>query len=317
MIRTLALAAAFAAAAVSAPLSAQAQTVGLDTTKGGATAQISTALAAVITKGSDLMVRPQEMANTSQYLPLVDSGRLDFGIANYPQTAFAITGTGMSEGQPNPNIVMVATLVPFNAGLLVPSSLGITDIAGLKGKRVPRFPAGSLGDTVISAVLSTAGLTYDDVVSVPTANFPAMFQGVKDGVTDVTIAAIGSKPTFDIEAALGGVTFLNLKEGDGKVLDAAMPGTRLRYWKGRPAAPGANDDTVVFYYAYTLFANKDVSDEVVTKVVTALWEGEEGLKANGPLWAEYDPAKLAQVGALPYHPAAEAFYKEKGVWASE
>ena len=314
MLRTLALAAAFAAAAVTG---AQAQTVGLGTTKGGATAQISTALASVISGGSDLMVRPQALANTSQYLPLVDSGRLDFGIANYPQTSYAINGTGMSEGQPNPNIQMVATLVPFNAGLLVPSSLGITDIAGLAGKRVPRFPAGSLGDTVISAVPATAGLTYDDVESVPTANFPAMFQGVKDGTTDVTIAAIGSKPTFDIEAALGGVTFLNLKEGDGEVLDAALPGTKLRYWKGRKAAPGANDDTVVFYYPYTLFANKDVSDEVVTKVLTALYEGEAALKANGPLWAEFTPEGMAEVGSLPYHPAAIAYYESKGIWAGE
>lgn len=314
MIKRLAFAAVIAAAFAGA---AQAQTIGLGTTNGGATAQISTALASVISNGSDLRVRPQALANTSQYLPLVDTGRLDFGIANYPQTAFAMSGTGMSEGRPNPNIEMVATLVPFNAGLLVPSSLGITDIAGLKGKRVPRFPAGSLGDFVIAASLSTAGLTYDDVESVPTANFPAMFQGVKDGITDVTIAAIGSKPTFDIEASVGGVAFLNFKAGDEAVLAKAMPGTHLRYWKGRKAVPGANDDTVVFYYAYTLFANKDVADDVVTKVLTALYEGEAELKANGPLWAEFDPAGLAEVGTLTYHPAAVAFYKSKGIWQGE
>lgn len=314
MIRSIALAAGLALCAAGA----HAQPVALGTTKGGATAQISNALAAVISDGSDLMVRPQALANTSQYIPLVDSGRVEFGIANAPQTSFAISGTGLSEGQPNPNIVAVAKLIPFNVGLLVPSSLGISDIAGLAGKRVPRFPAGSLGDLVIKTNLETAGLTYDDVVSVPVANFPAMFQGVKDGTTDVTIAAVGSKPTFDIEASVGGVTFLNLKEDDAELLDERLPGTKLLYWKGRAAVPGTTDDSVLFYYDYILFANKDVSAEVVTAAAKALYEGAEGLKANGPLWSSYDPSELGDASDyLPYHPAAIEFYKSVGIWSGE
>jgi hypothetical protein len=315
MIRSIALAAGLAVAA--AGFGAHAQPVALGTTKGGATAQISNALAATISDGSDLLVRPQALANTSQYIPLVNSGRVELGIANAPQTAFAISGTGLSEGQPNPNIVAVAKLIPFNAGLLVPSSLGITDLAGLRGKRVPRFPAGSLGDLVIESNLVAAGLSYDDVVSVPTANFPAMFQAVKDGATDVTIAAVGSKPTFDIEASVGGVTFLTLNEAEGAVLAERMPGTKLRYWKGRPAVPGANDDTVVFYYDYILFANKDVDGAIIKAVTKALYEGEESLKANGPLWNSYDPSELGAATYLPYHPAAVEYYKSLGIWSGE
>ena len=317
MIKTLTRAAAIAALGLLAAGGAQAQTVGLGTTKGGATAQLSTALASAITKASSLMVRPQAMANTAQYIPLVDAGRLEMGLANYPQTAFAVTGTGMSAGMASENIVMFATLVPFNAGLLSPAALGIADIAGLAGKRVPRFPANSLGDTIIKVSLATAGLTYDDVVSVPIANFPAMFGAVKDRITDVTIAAIGSKPTFEIEAATGGVTFLTFKPEDAALLAAELPGATLRSWKGRKPAPGMTEDTLVFTYAYTLFGNKSVDDAVVTAVVKAIYESTEELKSNGPLWAEYDPAALAEVGTLAYHPAAIAFYKSVGIWKGE
>ncbi len=314
MMRTVAAALGLLAAAMTG---ASAQTIGLATTQGGATEQIATALARTISDGTELQVRPQVLANTSQYLPLVDGGRVEFGIANFPQTANAIEGVGMSEGQPNPNIVMVASLIPFNAGLMATVESGIETPEDLAGKRVPRFPPNSLGDFIISATLEAGGLTYDDVTSVPMSNFPSMFQAIKDGQTDVTIASVGSQPTFDIEATLGEVRFLDYAEDDAEVLVAALPGTQLKSWEGLPDAPGISDQSVIFFYDYTLFANKDVDAAVVTEVVRALYEGAESLKASGPLWNEFDPARLASVTTLPYHSAAQAFYEEAGIWGGE
>ncbi len=314
MIRKYLIAAAMCA--VSA-FGVQAQTIGLATTKGGATEQIATALAKTITDTAGLMVRPQVMANTSQYLPLVDSGRVEFGVANFPQTANAVTGTGMSEGQPNPNLRMVASLIPFNAGLMVTDKSAIKDMAGLKGRKVPRFPPNSLGDFFFRASLATAGLTYDDVTSVPMANFPAMFEAFKDGTTEVTIATVGSQTVFDMEASLGPVSFLNFKAGDDKVLAEILPGTMLKTWGDRPLSPGIKADSTILFYDYTLFVNKDVPDEVVGKVAKALFEGKASLQASGPLWSEFDPAKLAHVQTLDYHPGAVAFYKSAGIWAGK
>jgi TRAP transporter TAXI family solute receptor len=314
MLKSLAFAAAIAMTTATGAL---AQTIGLATTTGGATEQIATAIAKTVSEAGELQVRPQTLANTSQYIPLVNDGRIEFGIANFPQTFYAIEGAGMSQGQPPAeNLKLVAALIPFNAGLLSPSSLGITDVAGLKGKRVPRFPANSLGDYIISASLKTAGLTYDDVVSVPTANFPAQFQAIKDGAIDVTIATVGSQVTFDIEATLGGVTFLNFKDGDDAILAEALPGTVLKP-VGTFDVPGVNADTVVFSYPYTLFANAAVSDDIVAKVAKALYEGEASLKATGPIWNEYRPADLGREGVLDYHPGAKAFYESVGAWTAK
>lgn len=303
--------------ATSLSAAASAQTVGLATTKGGATEQIATALAKTISERSGLRVRPQVMANTSQYLPLVDSGRVEFGIANFPQTSYAISGTGMSEGQPNPNLRMVASLIPFNAGLMVIEASGMKTMADLKGKRVPRFPANSLGDFIIRASLETAGLTYDDVSSVPTANFPAMFEALKDGLTDVTIATAGSQSVLDIEASTGGVLFLNYKDGDQTVLAQKLPGTSLKKGSQLAASPGMLPDSTIFFYDYTLFANADVPNETVAKLTKALYEGKQSLQAAGPIWSEFDPAKLAHVTTVDYHPGAVEFYKSVGIWSGK
>lgn len=295
---------------------ALAQTIGLATTQGGATEQIATAIAKTVSDLTDLQVRPQMLANTSQYIPLVDSGRVEFAVANYPQTFYAIKGTGLSEGQPAPNLRMVAALIPFNVGMMVPSKLGITTLDGLKGKRVPRFPANSLGDFIIKASLETAGLTYDDVTSVPMANFPAQFKAFKEGETDLTIATVGAQYTFEFETVLGGVTFLNYKEGDEKILADALPGSFLKP-AGEYKVPGVSPDTLVFAYDYTLFANANVPNEIVAKVAKALYEGKAELQQTGPIWNEYDPATIGKEGVLEYHPGAIEYYKSVGAWGGK
>jgi TRAP transporter TAXI family solute receptor len=306
--------AAIASIVIGVTSAAMAQTVGLATTQGGATEQIATAIAKTVSQSTDLQVRPQMLANTSQYIPLVNDGRVEFGIANFPQTFYAIKGEGMSAGQPAPNLKMVASLIPFNAGMMVPSALGIKDIAGLKGKRIPRFPPNSLGDYIIKASLATAGLTYDDVESVPTANFPAQFQAFKDGTTDLTIATAGAQYTYEFDTTLGGVTFLNFKEGDDKILADALPGTFLKP-VGDYDVPGVDKDTVIFAYDYTLFANASVPNEVVAKVAKALFEGEAALKETGPIWKEFVPASIGKAGVLDYHPGAVEYYKSVGIWS--
>ena len=126
---------AIAAAAFAIALTgtgAIAQTVGLGTTKGGATAQVSAAIAKVVSDAGAVQVRPQAMGNTSQYIPVVNAGKLELGISNFPQYRFAKEGTGMSK-EPNPNLMLVANLFPFRVGLAVPKKLGLKTYADLKG----------------------------------------------------------------------------------------------------------------------------------------------------------------------------------------
>lgn len=306
MTRALRAALAGLALAIAAP--AAAQPVALGTTQGGATAQISTAIANVVSAAGEVQVRPQPMANTSQYIPMVDAGRIDFGIANYPQTWYAIQGTGMSS-VPAPNLRVVATLFPFQAGIVVPADLGLASYADLAGRGIPRFPDNSLGDFIIRASLNAGGLTYADVEEVPTANFPAMWEAMKQGQTVMAIAAVGSQPTYDLDAALGGITYLAFAPEDAARFAEVMPGSYLRDVAANADLPGLDTDTRVFAYDYLLFAHKDVPDDTVTKVIDALAAGEADLHASSPLWREFTAEGMGKPLDLPWHPAAEAYYR--------
>lgn len=310
MIKRLQIAAAAAALVAAAP--AAAQTVGIGTTEGGATNQLATAIANAVSAEGEVQMRPQVVANTSQYIPLVNAGRLEFGVANYPQTWYAVHGEGMSS-EPNPDLRMVATLFPFSAGLLVTEESGIESFDDLKGKGVPRFPDRSLGDYIIRLALSAGGLSYDDVTEVPVANFPRMYDALKQGQTDISIGAVGARPTYDLEASLGDIQFLSFKEEHLEGMRELMPGIFLYPVEASEDLPGLDEPATLFAYDYMMWAHKDVEDAVVSKVVKAIHNRAEELKASAPNWSDFDREALCKEGDLEYHPGALAACSDLGI----
>lgn len=314
MIRRSAMAAGAVVTVFAVP--AAAQNVGIGTTKGGATAQVSAVIAKVVSANSKLRVRPQPYGNTSQYIPLVNAGRIDFGVSNIFQAYYAVKGTGMSEGRPNPNLRMAAVLFPFRIGLYVTQKSGIKTIADLKGKKLPGFRKGALGNYIINANFANAGLKASDASYVRVPNFPRMWDAFKRGTVDAAIAAIGSKPTFEMKAALGPVRVLGINP-DEKAMAALrkwLPRSYALKMKASKRLPGLDTEKNVLAFDYMLFAGKDVKDDVVYEMVKALYENEADIKAASPLWRTFKSAGMGKNVGLAFHPGAIKFYKEKGIW---
>ena len=126
------------------------------------------------------------MAGTIQYIPSVNAGELEFGVANIAQLTFAVEGKVLFEGHPNPHLRMVATLMPFRVGLLVAQDSDIRKVADLKGKAVPSgFRAAPLFKVLFEGFLATEKLSYGDVQQVPVSGraqmwelFRPVFQGL-------------------------------------------------------------------------------------------------------------------------------------------
>jgi uncharacterized protein len=294
---------------------ALAQTVGLGSTTRGGTSQIGKSISAVVSEVSKLQMRPQEMANTADYMPLVNAGQIEFGIANQVQTWFAYNGTGMSAGKPMKNLRIASVLMPFRAGWIVPNSSGITSMKGMKGKRMPLFKDGTLGDHVLKAFLANAGMTYDDVVPVPVPNFPRMWNSFKQGTTDGTLVVVGSKTNREMDATVkGGIRFISFDAGKLDVMHKWMPGMELFPAMPSPKLPGVVEKTNVMMYDYLFFANDKTSDDQVYEAVKALYNSEKKLLASGPFWKGFTGKRMANKSGMPFHPGAIKFYKEMGIW---
>ena len=79
--------------ALAAP--ANAEMVGIGTTKSTAVAQMTAAISKVVSEHSGLQMRTQAMGGTQQYIPVVNDGQLDFGVGNMFQT---VSGLSLASG---------------------------------------------------------------------------------------------------------------------------------------------------------------------------------------------------------------------------
>lgn len=302
--------------AIALAVPAQAQSVGIGTTKGGATAQVTAAIAKVISAHAGLQMRPQPYANTSQYIPVVNSGKLEFAASNIFQLTFAVNGTGMSEGRPNPNLRMVATLMPFRVAYFVSEKSGIGGFADLNGKRLPGFKQRALGTYLLLGTAANLNVSTVDWKFVQVPNFPRMWDGFKRGTLDAAIAAVGSKPTRDMKAAQGALRILPINDDRDSVarMRRHLPQSYVIRMKSNPKLPGLSRDVNIMAFDYTLWAHKDVKDDLVYRVARTMHERAADLRAAAPLWRGFKAAGMAKKAGIDYHPGAIRFYREKGLW---
>jgi len=143
--------------------STAAEVAGIGTTKGGANAVIGATISEVVSDQSGFQLRPQKMGGTQQYIPVINDGKLEFGLSNVMQYGMAVDGTGLSEGTPYKNLRLVATLMEFRNGVVVARNSGIKSLADLKGKRVPTgYNSSPLFELFKNAFLASAGLSEAD-----------------------------------------------------------------------------------------------------------------------------------------------------------
>lgn len=307
-LTVLTLALTLGATAVAAELAA------LGSTARGGTSQVGRTLAAAISETGVLQMRPQELANTADYIPLVNAGEIEFGIANVVQLTYAINGTGMSEGRPNENLQMVATLMPFRNAYIVRKDSDIQSVADLKGKRVPVFADRALGDYVTRGYFANADMSLEEVDGVPVPNFPRMWSSFAEGSADVSIVVVGAGNSREYDASFG-IRYLSFDDSP-EALERMRELLPQTYLQEMPAGsvPGIEEPTFVNVFDYTFFAGKDVSEDMVYNAVKALWEKEADLLKGGPFWNGFAKESMGKQVGLTYHPGAIKFYKEMGVW---
>ena len=296
----------------------QAQTIAIGTTKGGATAQIAAAIAKVVsTKGGGLQMRTQPFGGTQQYIPVVNAGDVEIGISNLPQYSMAKTGSGLSKRKYD-NLRLLANMMVFQVGVLVPDRSDIKKLSDLRGKRMPAgFKAAPLFIFLMKGFLANGGLTYDDVTRVPVVALRQHWNIFAQGKTDMAMAALGTGRVKELNTKIsGGIRFVSLDANAKmtKAMIAEYPKSYLKLVKPSPKLTGVKSPIYTMNYDYTLWTNKNVPDKTVQTIVKSVYENEAELKAASPLWRSHSSATMAKDLGFAFHPAAEMFYKKVGIW---
>ena len=285
---------------------------------------LASGLAKVISDSASIQAQVQPYAGTSTFVPLLDSGELDFGVVNAVDMGMVYQGQKLKVGGRNPfphvpssRLIMRGS--PLRSSLIVRKDSPIKTIADVKGKRVTgEYPAQLAVWYNVFGSLSNGGLTWNDVKVVPV---PAVNEGVDaliQGRADVTTHAIGSAKAKEADAAVG-IRYIPLdcsKQGEQHI-KKAVPGYYLSVVKAG-SSTGIVEDTCTYTYDIYLVGHKALPDAVVRSVLQAIWVNIDKLPQFHPGFAEWTKARAVDPEiTMPYHPAAIRFFKDNGAWPAK
>src|SRR5262245_43594211 len=305
---------------LAAPGAAQNVTIGTNP-PGSVFYAVGRGVAKLVTDGGKLKMAVQPYSGSSTFLPLLQSGEMEFGVTNAVDMALAYRGPSFKVGGRNPfphtpNARLVMRGSPLLVGLVVRKDSPIKTVHDVKGKRMTgEYPAHLAIWYNMFGHLASAGLTWNDVKAVPG---PAINEGVDaliQGRADVTEYALNGAKLKEADAAIG-VRHVSIDcspEGE-KRLRAAVPGYYPRIVKAGSATAVLEDTCVIAYDIY-IAAGKSVPEAVVEGAVRALWDNSDKLAPIHTVFKEWTRERAVDADVtIPYHPGAVRFYKEKGVW---
>jgi hypothetical protein len=296
--------------------SASAQTVGIATSNPGSIFHnIGTAVANAANKGGvNATIQPATSPN--QYIPFVNSGGIEFGVANLQEVNYAITGDGWWHGVKNPNLRIVGMIMPLREAIFVRADSDIKSIADLKGK--PMTDGYTAQNTILpqlDAIYATADMTRADVKPVNVSSVVAGANAFISGDAVGFIFAHGAGKVREADAAVGGLRALPVADTSDKGLAKARKHWPTAFFTKVKAGttPGVTEDATYIAYPQVVFTHAGVPDDVVYKLAKAMYQGKDAMVGTFKPFAAFDPKKMkGDPGVAQFHPGALKFFDEVG-----
>ena len=286
-------------------------------TPGGAFIPVGNAIATTVeaNKGDlDWQVGSKETKGTQENIRNLESGSLQFGLANAAISYFAYRGEG--DWKTKREIRSVATIAP-NVGLfLTIKGTGIKTIADLKGKRVVLGPAGAGFEYFLKPLLEAHGVKYSDM-QVINGNYLDASNMIADGKADA--AFMGGAIPIPIAGQLCNtqdVVFIKFDESAVEKLkkypffyEVTIPATA--YSDLEEDMMGINVGNM------QLLSYESVPEDIVYNFTKIMYENRDAIAKQHAAGKALNPKNIVRDFGTPFHPGAIKFYKEAGIWPED
>lgn len=301
-----------------------AQVVSVATGAQGSVAFTSGQAVAQVMNSSGITARTQPLVG---YLPLLNSGEVDFGFSNGVEAGYAYTGSGNYD-RAHPDMRLVGTLFPLSTGIMAPCDLGLKTIEDVKArskdlKIAAEYKSSTIIPYYIAGGLASGGLTYDDFQQVPVASFVDGIKALGDGLVDLALVSLnngaGKKAAVQLRSR-GGLCYVSLNgsEAGNQAFKKYLSAGVLKDFKQSEKINGLEGyGATLMQIPWVMMTNKGVSDELVYQTVKAIAENKEELVKSLPLFNGANANTMAPKNDMPYHPGALKYYADAGISVGE
>ena len=248
-------------------------------------------------------------------LRLIHTGQSEVGLVMVDAALDALNGEDKFKGSP----VAVRTLMvlyPNRMHVVSIDGTGVTSMASLKGKRVSTGSPGSATEVMAFRVIEAAGLNRDKDMRRERLGVAESVNALKDRRIDAFFW-VGGLPTAAVTdlGATPGTQIVMIDHAD--VVEAMNAKYGGIYSSGVIPAktyPGQTKDNAIAVVQNILVANASMPDKVAYGIVKTFIEHQKELIA---VHAEAESItldnQLRKNSPVPWHPGAEAYFKERGV----
>jgi TRAP transporter TAXI family solute receptor len=242
----------------------------------------------------------------------VDTGKADLAFANSVSTVDAINGKPPFE-EAVTNVCHVATLYPQYFQIVTTADTGIESLDQLKGRGLTTQPLGNTGEAITAHLVEAVGLSYDDLAGVDFMSYNDSVALLKDGNSEVFTlgTTVPASAIMDLASARD-VKLLPVEDALLAKMQELNPGyQRIEIPAG--SYPGQDEAVPTIGYATHLIARCDLPDETVAGILEQIVDHQQDLASVAKAIGDTTPERMAADIGVPFHPAAEQFFKEEGV----
>jgi TRAP transporter TAXI family solute receptor len=247
---------------------------------------------------------------------LLHAGDADVGFATLDSAYDGLNGLGAYQRDGKQDVRVLAVLYDSFLHVVADGRIAeLTNVAAMRGRRVSVGSAGSSTESICDRVLAAAGLNPQRDVTRDNLGVAESAGALKDG----KVAAffwIGGIPTAAVrDLATSGsppLRFIPTGEELAK-LEREYPGQYRTFNLPANSYQGQTQEVSGLGVANVLLVAANARPQLVTQLLTAMFDNLEAVQQIHPEARRLTLQGAAARTAVPFHPAAEQFYRSRGV----
>jgi TRAP transporter TAXI family solute receptor len=317
-MKTMMLQSLAAALALSLSLAASAQQVSIGTSNPGSIYHSSgSVIAKLLNEKAKIGATIQPYASPNVFIPAVNAGQMQLGLANIAEITWALEGKEHFDGRPHKELRAVAIMYPLRSAIFVRKDSDIKSLTDLKGKRaLDGFTSQKIILPLLDAMYGAVGMTRKDMQPVQVPNVVLGADTFAAGRADMFFFAIGAAKPKEVDASVG-IRMLPIPktaQAEAAIKEHFPPGY-LRLERPSPVNVGVLEPGHSLAYDALVFASAKTPENVAYQTAKVMHDNAKAMgEAFGPLRL-FDPKMMAKdFGPLQFHPGAVKYYKEIGQW---